>query len=246
MLNLFNSLYDSCLSLVYPQACSICGDGVEYRGDIPACGSCWIDTHIFRGEETICWRCGVEIRGVNSFSSKESINCHRCDQEAYDMVRSVGRYEGALRASILALKHEPFISNRLLNLMVETWQREPISTSTLIVPVPLHPKREKRRGFNQSYILAKALAKRIRIPIETSTLVRTKHTEEHRAGMDLKARRETVSEAFHVEKPKIVEGEKILLIDDVFTTGATTSACASVLKEAGAEKIFILTIARAG
>jgi ComF family protein len=111
--------------------------------------------------------------------------------------------------------------------------------------VPLHPERLRERGFNQAAMLGRALAERMRLPFDEWSLVRTVHTERHRAGMDSRARRETVENAFQVRRTRLVEGERILLIDDVFTTGATVSACASALKEAGAQDVFVLTVARA-
>ncbi|HKR58717.1 MAG TPA: hypothetical protein VJS64_03200, partial [Pyrinomonadaceae bacterium] len=110
--------------------------------------------------------------------------------------------------------------------------------------VPLHPKREKARGFNQSVIIGKALALEVGLPFAEKTLVRTTHCEKHRAGMDASGRRESVADAFAVSFPRLVAGAKVLLVDDVFTTGATVSACGSTLLAAGATDVFVLTIAR--
>ena len=153
-------------------------------------------------------------------------------------------YAGALRASIIALKREPHVSRHLVLLMYETYQRAPLNRATRIVPVPLHPEREKQRGFNQAAILANALSKLARLPVAEHALARTEHTGRHRAGMDAQARRESVADAFVVIHPRTIAGEHILLVDDVFTTGATASACSRVLLEAGAEEVLVLTIAR--
>ena len=83
------------------------------------------------------------------------------------------------------------------------------------------------------------------LPVDEVSLVRTEHTERHRVGMDAKDRKKTVNEAFAVTYPALVSGETVLLVDDVFTTGATVSSCAKALLEAGASKVFVLTIARA-
>jgi competence protein ComFC len=115
---------------------------------------------------------------------------------------------------------------------------------TRIVPVPLHPERERARGFNQAALLARELSRLTGLPADEGSLVRTAHTERHRAGMDAKARRESVENAFSVTHPRLIEGERVLLIDDVFTTGATVSACAEALRAAGARDVFALTIAR--
>jgi predicted amidophosphoribosyltransferase len=83
------------------------------------------------------------------------------------------------------------------------------------------------------------------LPVDEHSVVRRIHTERHRAGMDAKARHQSVANAFTVRYPKSIAGKCVLLVDDVFTTGATVSACAAVLKEAGAGEMFVLTIARA-
>jgi ComF family protein len=111
--------------------------------------------------------------------------------------------------------------------------------------VPLHPKRLRTRGFNQASIIAQAVSKALNLPVDEVSLVRVSTTEKYRAGMDTKGRRDTVAGAFRVAYPRLIAGEDILLVDDVFTTGATVSACAEVLFEAGAKSVFVLTIGRA-
>jgi ComF family protein len=239
-----NALYDAALSLVYPQECALCGSSVESRADGVACAACWQKTRIFGEENLICWKCGVLATGTVPEEKRREVRCRRCDAEPFTAARACGAYEGALRASVLSLKREPHVATRLARLLFETVRREPLSSATRIVPVPLHPERLRERGFNQAAMLGHALAGLTRLPLDEWSLVRTVHTERHRAGMDSRARRETVENAFQVRRTRLVEGERILLIDDVFTTGATVSACASVLKEAGAQDVFVLTVAR--
>jgi ComF family protein len=150
-----------------------------------------------------------------------------------------------LRASILELKRQPHVASRLASLMLVTQQRVPLNSANLIIPIPLHPERERERGFNQAALLARELSRLSGLSLEEHSVVRSIHTSRHRAGMDARARRESVSEAFTVRHPKLIEGQRALLIDDVFTTGATVSACAAALKGAGAGEVFVLTIARA-
>jgi ComF family protein len=124
-------------------------------------------------------------------------------------------------------------------------QREPLKSTNLIIPVPLHPERERERGFNQALLLARELTRLSGWPLDEHSVVRRTHTSRHRAGMDAKARRKSVADAFAVRHPKLVAGRRVLLIDDVFTSGATVSACAAALKAAGAQAVFVLTLARA-
>ena len=111
--------------------------------------------------------------------------------------------------------------------------------------MPLHPKRLRTRGFNQASIIAETVSKALDLAVDEASLVRVSSTEKYRAGLDVKGRRDTVAGAFKVVHPRLVAGADILLVDDVFTTGATVSACAEVLLEAGAKSVFVLTLARA-
>jgi ComF family protein len=111
--------------------------------------------------------------------------------------------------------------------------------------VPLSRQRKAERGFNQAEVIADAVCSVLKIPIDTATLVRSKHAPMHRASMDRKARETTVQNAFKVTRPKLIEGRSILLVDDIFTSGATASNCAKVLKKHGAASLLVFTVARA-
>jgi ComF family protein len=128
--------------------------------------------------------------------------------------------------------------------LLKTQQRSPLNSATQIIPVPLHAERENDRGFNQAMVIGRELSRVTSLPLNAVSLVRNKHTNRHRAGMDAKGRRDTVADAFHVINQGLIEAERVLLVDDVFTTGATVSSCAKALLEAGAADVFVLTIAR--
>lgn len=236
--------YDSCLALLYPQACSMCGNSVESRALGVACEKCWHATQIFIGNETVCWKCGALSLGTVAPEQREGVRCRRCEADSFTVARACGTYEGALRASVLLLKHEPHLCPKLIDLLVEVQQRYPLNKATRIVPVPLHNEREKARGFNQAGVIGHALSAAVSLPIDEISLKRIEHTTRHRAGMDARDRRESVEKAFAVSYPALIAGEHVLLIDDVFTTGATVSACARALLDAGAAEVFVLTIAR--
>lgn len=236
--------YDSLLALVYPRGCAVCGGSVETRALGAVCANCWQETQIFSGAETLCWKCGMPSPGTVSPERKEQIRCRRCDNDAFSAARACGVYEGALRASVLLLKREPHICRKLIEQLADTQQRYPLNGATRIVPVPLHPERQKTRGFNQAAEIGRALARAVSLPLDEISLVRAQHTVRHRAGMDAKGRRETVADAFRVAYPALIAGERVLLVDDVFTTGATVSSCATALLDAGAAEVFVLTIAR--
>ena len=239
-----NLFYDSCLALLYPQACAVCGDSVESRALGVVCEKCWRATRLFTGNETMCWKCGALSLGVVAPEQRQAVRCRRCDEDAFTVARACGTYEGALRASVLLLKREPQVCRKLVDLLVNVQQQYPLNQATRIIPVPLHTEREKTRGFNQAGVIGHALEQAVSLPIDETSLKRTEHTTRHRAGMDARDRRESVENAFTVSYPALIAGEKILLIDDVFTSGATVSACAKVLLQAGAADVFVLTIAR--
>lgn len=236
--------YDSLLALVYPQACAVCGGSVESRALGATCANCWQKTKIFSAAETLCWKCGQPSLGSVPEDKREEVRCRRCDENAFTAARACGVYEGALRASVLLLKREPRISRKLREHLVSTQQRSPLNQATRIIPVPLHAEREQARGFNQATLIGRELSRATSLPLDEVSLVRVKNVKRHRAGMDAKGRRDTVTDAFRVTHPALVAGEHILLVDDVFTTGATVSSCASALLAAGATEVYVLTIAR--
>jgi ComF family protein len=243
--SVISGAYDSVLALVYPQRCGACDRSVDSRHDGIACSTCWDATRIFNEDDTLCWKCGALSTAAVGEEKRQTVRCGRCDADSFTSARACGLYEGALRASILALKREPNVTLRLLETLRRTQQRAPLAEADLIVPVPLHASRERERGFNQAVVLARELARATSLPMDEYSLVRRVHTERHRAGMDARARRDSVGGAFEVRRPELVAGRRILLVDDVFTTGATVSECAAVLKSAGGTAVYVLTIARA-
>jgi len=243
--NLTNLAYDAALALIYPQACVVCANSVESHRDGVCCAQCWAATPLFHAQDGLCWKCGALARAPVAAHERERIRCGHCEDDAFTVARACGAYEGALRASIIELKRRPDAAPRLVRQMHQVQQREPLSAAEIIIPVPLHPVRERERGFNQALILAWEMARLCGLPLDEHSLVRRSETHMHRAGMDRKSRRKSVAGAFAVRHADLIAGKRVLLIDDVFTTGATASACATALKDSGAISVFILTIARA-
>ena len=230
------------LALFYPQICHVCAGSVEHHGDGICCPECWTKTRVFSGDETVCAKCS-RLLSENP-PPAAPVFCHACDTDFYDAAKAVGLYENGLRASVLHLKENQFVARRLRNLLIEAFQQSNFENIDLIVPVPLSEKRRIERGFNQAAILAVILTEATKIKLDESSLIRTVHTPMHRAGMDAKGRALSVRKAFAVTRPKLIEGKRILLVDDVFTSGATVSACADILKKNGANEVFVLTLAR--
>lgn len=238
---MLHKIFDPLLTLVYPQVCHVCGSSVEISANGVACRLCWEKSVIFSGAETLCARCGAFLRpestGFQTF-------CRRCDEHFYDSATAVGVYAHALAASVLHLKREAFVAEHLRKILFARFQNSDLQNTTLIVPVPLSKKRLLERGFNQAAVLSRVLAAKSGIKSDEQSLVRNLHTPMHRVGMDGKARAASVENAFEVKRPKLIEGESILLIDDVYTSGATVSNCAKTLKESGAKQVRVFTLAR--
>lgn len=156
---------------------------------------------------------------------------------------SIGWYEGALRETVLQLKRQPYLPPHVADLLIE--RTKSMDCITRIVPVPLHGERLRSRGFNQAAVIGREVSKALGLPLDETSLVRVSSSEKHRTGLDAKGRRESVEKAFAVPYPRVIKGEDVLLVDDVFTTGATVSACQAALIEAGARSVLIFTLAKA-
>ncbi|MBK7707962.1 MAG: ComF family protein [Acidobacteria bacterium] len=239
---MLHRIYDALLAVAFPQACSVCGNINENYADGVACDACWRKTRVFSGNVTVCGKCSQFLRPE---SPTGEAFCHRCADHSYDAAMAIGLYEKALASSVLSLKSEPFVARRLCEMLCAAFDRTPFYDSDLVVPIPLSRKRRIERGFNQAEILADIIVKHTGIRLDVASLARVRHTPMHRAAMDSRARELTVERAFAVTRPKLIEGRAILLIDDVFTSGATVSTCAKALKQNGARKVNVLTIARA-
>ncbi len=114
----------------------------------------------------------------------------------------------------------------------------------LIIPVPLHHLKKAERGFNQSALIAKAISKRLKIPFKSNIVKRKRYTQTQ-TQLSLKERQENMLNAFNIKKKKFLNGENILVIDDVITTGATITECGKILKENGANNVYAMTFALA-
>jgi ComF family protein len=228
---------DALAAFVFPQGCHVCGGAVTALADGVACAGCWNDpqvTPLLFGR-ALCSRCGAPAAG----------RCAACAAPELSAVRSAGFYAGALRASVLDLKRRPLACRRLRDLLWEACAREPLlRCADLAVPVPLHPDRRAERGHNQAEVLAAALARAGGPEVVPQALARRRPAPPRRAGADRTAREAGVAGAFRAAG-RLVAGRRVLLVDDVFTTGATLAECAVALRAAGAVEVCPVTVARA-
>lgn len=238
----FGKIRDGLLSIAYPIQCKICGEMIDSWDDGIVCRMCWDDTSntTLFFNKPVCDKCGIPITW-----SPTNSTCGRCDVLEYASARACGFYTKALEASILLLKTHPHVCPRLRSLIVKTFSDNRASLACdLVIPIPLHSKRRRERGFNQAEIIARVISSKFLIPLNTNSLVRIKYTEQHRAGIDAIERARSVEHAFKITRPHFVQGASILLVDDVYTTGSTTLAAVRTLLGAGAARVSVLTIAR--
>ena len=229
--------------LIFPPRCAACGNLLERHDSLPFCPSCLEGIHFIRSP--LCHRCGVPF----PVSDGDDHLCGDCliAEKPYAVARSVGRYEDTLLTAIHRFKYrgKTGIGEVLGGLMADfagrIWDMRVFER---IIPVPLHRNRLRERGFNQAVILARNISKRFDIPLDFTSLRREIFTPPQ-VGLGKEARSANVHNAFTVSHPERIAGRKILLVDDVYTTGSTLEECSRVLIRAKAETVALLTLARA-
>lgn len=192
----------------------------------------------------ICRICGIPFAGVG-----DDHVCGKCldTQPAFDVARAALIHEGASRHLIHAFKynHKTHLRRPLALLTIELLKNFiQDEKPELILPVPLHINRLRKRGFNQAVLLGELLSREWKIPMERRTLLRLRRTEPQ-VYLSAAERLENVKNAFGLSETAVISGKRILLLDDVITTGSTVDECARILKKAGASRVSVITVARA-
>ena len=238
--SLITGMYKRVSNIFYPAyiKCIICGDDLKQKQQIEICDKCQCKLK-FITEKECCKGCGAPLL---SNQGSYCLNCKSGDRE-FDIGRSVFVYDGEIKNLIAGLKYnnKPYISRTLSQYLAKLY-KELDWQADLIVPVPLTKARKKWRGYNQAELLAEGVSDVLGIPINTEALVKIKDTDSQ-ASLTLQERRKNLQSSFKVLDKYAVRGKKILLIDDVMTTGSTANACTNALKKAHADKVFVLTIA---
>jgi ComF family protein len=151
-------------------------------------------------------------------------------------------HEGTLKAAVNLFKFRRI--RRLCEPLSEKIMEIILPPVDLVLPVPLHQKRLREREFNQSALIGKHIARRLGAPLSVRSLVRNRHTIPQ-VGLSAQERRKNIRNAFTVSDMNHVRGKRIMLVDDVFTTGATVRECSRVLRKAGAKEVFVITLTHA-
>jgi competence protein ComFC len=234
-------LLEAAVSLLYPPVCTICGSSI--RAGEYLCDQC--EAKVVRIVAPFCQKCSEPFEG----SITDAFTCANCAHRAIYFDAAVAAYRG--RGIVRQIIHE-FKYGRQIHLrhLVARWLHGALDDERLcglrfdvIVPVPLHPARQRERGFNQASLLAELLSAQTSIPAKP-LLERTRYTTTQTA-LDRSERMENLHNAFRLRKNVDVRGLRVLLVDDVLTTGSTLNECARVLNRAGAFSISAATAARA-
>ncbi|NIO48000.1 MAG: hypothetical protein GTN73_00965 [Candidatus Aminicenantes bacterium] len=229
--------------IFFPSFCELCSSLLEFPQERVICHSCWKSIRTSHHSYCIC--CGRFFEAL-----EEPHLCQVCLEKRppFSHHRSCARYKGKLKDIILLYKYRHFqvlgkdlarLVCRALGKEEEIWWKVDV-----VVPVPLHPKRKKKRGFNQAQIIAEELARIKGIELQDGLLVKTRNVPPQ-TSLRIEERVRNVTGVFGVVKGEKIRGKVVLLVDDVYTTGSTIRECSSALRNAGVKEVKALTVAQA-
>jgi len=234
------SFFQALLDFFLPGFCLFCQAPLGALSDNLVCPMCLKEVPWLPGPVCVC--CGAPFKGAVGLEHL----CQGCltRPPPFSRARAVAFYDGAVLEAIHRLKYQrQLVYARFLQQLLTDSEAAALALAAdLAVPVPLHSLRLRWRGFNQAQLLAQAFPQ---LPLETGILERQRPTLPQ-VKLSSKERRSNVKGAFVVPDPQAVAGKAVLLVDDVYTTGATVRECAQVLRRAGASQVEVLTVARVG
>ena len=251
---------DALVSVFFPAGCSLCERLLTRATRVPICDECLTSFAALPAE--VCEICGSPVAAlfsapVSDRSAPSSLSpdaehtnlsgCIACQGRTYafERVRSYAAYDGQLIRAIILLKFERIepLAGWFATRLAGVAKRDGLAAD-VVVSVPLHRHRERERGYNQADLIARPLARRLGLPYRRVLLTRTKPRPDKHI-LSLSERWESVRGAFATRQGSQVDNLRVLLVDDVMTTGATLDACAKALRQAGAKSVIGLTVARA-
>lgn len=231
---MFKKLITNCLDLLFPKSCLSC-----HKEGVYLCDDCIACLEISKYQYCLC-------KKPNLFLGK----CHQCRKKKLDALYFALPYQKPfVKKLIRSFKYSPFIkdlSQPLASLIIEHFyllNKQPNFSSFILIPIPLNIKKLKWRGFNQAEEIARELSKFLNLPIYSKCLIKTKETIPQ-IKLNDEERKVSLKNAFSINNPNLIKDKKILLIDDVYTTGSTMEEAARILKKAGAKEVIGVTVAR--
>ncbi|HEY0703046.1 MAG TPA: ComF family protein [Candidatus Acidoferrales bacterium] len=252
---IFRTAIDSLAAVFFPAPCRICAETLLTASRIPICEKCFASFEPIAAP--FCQCCGrafaapsADAGAANSFDFENAGRtlCRLCRDNfyAFDLARSYGAYNEALKKAILLLKFEEVtcLGKWFASRLAEVVEREAEAfKADVVVPVPLHPDRRRERGYNQAELIARPLARKLHLKQGAYLLMRTR-PRPARLVLSRKEHWDSVRGAYATREGLRVDKLRVLLVDDVMTTGATLDSCARALKKAGAAAVLGLTVAR--
>ncbi len=230
------------IDLIFPPICAFCSNPLGEDDRAGVCPVCLGNIRFI--SPPICSKCGLPF----PMEMVEDHLCGQCQERQWHFgsARALGLYEGPIREAIHLLKYhgKSFLAKPLIGLLDKGYQFIDYGLYDLLVPVPLHPKRLRERGFNQALILGRCIGRREGVSCMGSVLKKARWSSPQ-IDLSPKEREKNVKGCFSVAAPEAIRGKRILLIDDVMTTGSTVNECAGELLEAGAGEVDVFTLARA-
>lgn len=228
------------LNLLFPPRCPLCGNLLKLN-EGRAHGTCynklpWV-------KEPRCKRCGKPILSETGEWCRDCFESREKQSHSFDSGRALWLYQGDIQQSVLDYKYQglktytPFYADEVVRVL-EGWIRK--KNPQLLLPVPLHPRKKRIRGFNQAELLAKAIGRKMELPVDTTILMRDRWTEPQK-NISGRERRHNLTKSMSIHHlPNNLK--RVILIDDIYTTGSTIEACAGLLKKAGVEKVYFITL----
>jgi ComF family protein len=226
-------------NLLVPPLCLACRRPLA--GHDALCAPCWSSIRFIRAP--LCDRLGIPLPFDPCGGPVVSAGA-LSDPPVYDRARAVARYDETIRRLVRELKYKDrHDACRLMGRLMAGAGTDLLVDADVLVPVPLHRWRLLWRRFNQAQVLAREVSRLSRVPVAPLALIRRRRTPPQ-VGLSASQRRRNLAGAFHVQRPAEVAGRRVVLVDDVITTGATADAAARVLRAAGALRVDVLALAR--
>lgn len=232
---------DTFLNFIYPRNiyCILCNTPIDRDEQYSICSKCKTKLKLIDGKT--CVKCGKPLDELYIIDK-----CHDCVNNPHYFTKAISclEYDDIAKKIIYDLKYhrKRYISYHIAEIMYDRLNYEDIDSFNIIIPVPLHIAKQRERGFNQAYLIGKYLSKMTETEVDNKTLIRVKNTTTQNK-LTREERRINLEDAFDIINKKNINNKNVLLIDDIFTTGATVDQCSKVLIENGAQNVYIATFA---
>lgn len=220
--SIFN-IQEKILDIIYPQTCGICGKV---------------------NKKSICRKCEISLEKQAQFAIINE--GQEIENKNFNEIIYIFKYEGLIRKIIIDYKfnEKAYLNKTLVDFMIKNKKIfQKINNYDTIVPVPISKKRHKERGYNQSLLIAKEIAKKTNIQIDKDCLIKTKNIIEQ-SKLNREERNANIQNVYELKNKEILLNKKILLIDDIYTTGSTVNECSKILRQSNPKKIGILVLAK--